>query len=791
MATVTKTFSFASNAESFAGTAASNVTMAWDGTTGNPSGSLKARRTGKNLAKASSYWEWTGTWEDLGVPAGNLVTAVRVNSAQTRCTEYATAASSNIGPYELRDSAGTTLIGTLWAGRTITAADGAWVAVTAQSDVSIAHDSFATVKIRLVDQLATGSSNSAAITTYDDEVSLVITYSAPTAKSGTDSGTFSATETSAIEVIQSISSSDSGTISAATESASVADISYTFKNSFDGGTHNTTISTSNSGGTSGRAFDQVLIGGGGLQTLKFDNTQFHRGPLSIKTGGLSNGFSDFVAWNAATLGTNYETFLRGYFYFTAYPGSTTNTGIMATVDSAQATASEVRVNSDGTLAIWNGVGLQATGTYSIPLNQWVRVEIHTIHNTSSGVIDVKVWGTSPDSTGTPDDDFSASGINTKANVERARYGCTINGGHVDFWIDDVAVSNAGWLGPEVTTVTPISGTDSGTFDATETASVTLTVSSTDSGTLSATETASDLSSSTTTTDSGTFSATESDTANVGFFSTDSGSVSIAETSTVSVSVVASDSGVLSSLASGYSDSYFDNYESDESAVVVVSISSTDSGTISGSENVDAISSVLFSTDSGNVFGTDSSNSLIVVSTSDSGTLSGTESVAVAAIQVATDSGSFSVTEGSALSISISTFDSGTFTATEFTSLGDDSLGSDSGAFAAFETANILVVSSSSDAGSISASDASSPLVIVNTADSGSVSATETAVILWALSSSDDGTISIVDSGSVVSYSGYSISVWNGAAWVPGVLKVWNGSEWALAAILRWNGSAWV
>lgn len=184
MATVTKTFSFATNTESFVATAGANSTLTFDSGIGNPAGSLKARIAGRNKNNLN-YWEWTGTWESLGVPTGSTVTAIRVSAGYTRCTEYATGQPSTIGPYELYDNT-PTLQATLWSGRNIGATDAAWVAVGGQLDQSVPsaiQPSNSTIRLRLSDSLATGASNTAAVTTYDDEVSFVITYTTPTPSS--------------------------------------------------------------------------------------------------------------------------------------------------------------------------------------------------------------------------------------------------------------------------------------------------------------------------------------------------------------------------------------------------------------------------------------------------------------------------------------------------------------------------------------------------------------------------------------------------------------------------------
>lgn len=174
MATVTKLFTFLSNAESFVPTAAAQSTLAWDGTVGNPAGALKARVLGRNATNAN-YWEWTGTWEALGVPAGATVTAIQLTSGWTRVTEYNVGAASTIGPYTLRNASGTTT-GTLWSGRTASGTD-AGTAIGSQTAVSgLSDSSDTTIKIRLEDTLKTANNASAAVTAYDDQVNLTITY---------------------------------------------------------------------------------------------------------------------------------------------------------------------------------------------------------------------------------------------------------------------------------------------------------------------------------------------------------------------------------------------------------------------------------------------------------------------------------------------------------------------------------------------------------------------------------------------------------------------------------------
>lgn len=189
MATVTKTFTFLADAEGYVATAATGVTLAYNSTVGNPAGSLSASTANKNVVAAPSYWEWSGTWESLGVPVGATVTAARLTSASTICAaRSAHATTTDFGPYELRDSAAA-LIGTLWAGRTATGAETAWVVTPAQALVTVPnHASSTSVRIRLADTIATGGGGGAPdVRLHDDEVSIEVTYSdPPVAKSASE-----------------------------------------------------------------------------------------------------------------------------------------------------------------------------------------------------------------------------------------------------------------------------------------------------------------------------------------------------------------------------------------------------------------------------------------------------------------------------------------------------------------------------------------------------------------------------------------------------------------------------
>jgi hypothetical protein len=623
-------------------------------------------------------------------------------------------------------------------------------------------------------------------------------------KSGTDSGTFSATESSSIVVTQDQkSASDSGSVSA-TESGTAIDVSFTWKNNSETGTNGTGVTTGNSGGSGNQGFDFVTPGSAG--TITYDSAKSHSSSKSIAVVEPTLGPS-FFGWNSFP--EIKQTYIRLYVYLTTVPGAECNLVTLLDGRTADAAADQnttsISITTARKLVLYDKfLNAVATPQYVLPTGQWVRIELSVIHGDSNvlGSATLKVWGTTRDSSLDADADVNST-INDEnfgGRTTEVMYGTVFADAYPQINFDDVAISNSGWIGPETIAVTPVSGTDSGTFSATEASSVQIALSSTDSGsisatesatsdlsststdsgTLSATETVASLASSTTISDSGTLSATETAATQVQFSANDSGSISATESATIVVAITSSDSGSLSATDSSTSNLSSTGVDSGtlsatETRTIDSTPSSTDSGTLSSTET-SQISVALASTDSGTLSATESSAPVILnlVLASDSGTISATETAASAGTATATDSGTFSATETSSSTLSSTGTDSGSVSATEASTLVSSATVSDSGTLSATETATIVVFVATSDSGAISATDSSSIIAFV----------TKTAT--------DDGTISATESGTVTPVvQSYPTYVWNGTDWVPGIVKVWDGNSWVQKPMYVWNGSAWV
>jgi len=184
-ATATKTFTFATSAEGFTGTSGGKSNLTYDSGVGNPAGSLKTDSAGRNNLDTSD-WTWTGTWEDLGIPAGSTVTQIRLDGGYTKVTAWNVVDSVTIGPYKLKDSGGVDQA-TLWNGRTPTGTDSDWVAISAQTDQNVPsalQASNSTIKLYLERTIDLGNNKNAQATFYEDQLSFVITYTPPTTTLG-------------------------------------------------------------------------------------------------------------------------------------------------------------------------------------------------------------------------------------------------------------------------------------------------------------------------------------------------------------------------------------------------------------------------------------------------------------------------------------------------------------------------------------------------------------------------------------------------------------------------------
>ncbi len=156
-------------------------------------------------------------------------------------------------------------------------------------------------------------------------------------------------------------------------------------NSSEGGTNTAAVTTANSGGASGNAFQLVTVSP--TCTFTFDNTVAAHGLYSYKVALGATAGESYVQWDTALTANPVGTlYARGYYYFTAIP---TTTPVLFRWMSGTSLRGSVHVNTAGKLACFDSTGtLVATSTGTVPLNTWFRVEVQIIGSATAGQITV-------------------------------------------------------------------------------------------------------------------------------------------------------------------------------------------------------------------------------------------------------------------------------------------------------------------------------------------------------------------------------------------------------------------
>lgn len=151
-------------------------------------------------------------------------------------------------------------------------------------------------------------------------------------------------------------------------------------NSFDGGTHNTTITAANSGGSSGTAFTQVV------GTPRYSNAVSRSGSLSaVNPVAGTDGHVDYQ--NIVNGNVLYSRF---YLYLTG--SLTVGQRLFVLIDEDSAFPYSLVLGPGRELNLQYHLNDGALYTFSnlIPLNQWVRIETKAVMD-STGSGDAEVW----------------------------------------------------------------------------------------------------------------------------------------------------------------------------------------------------------------------------------------------------------------------------------------------------------------------------------------------------------------------------------------------------------------
>lgn len=208
-------------------------------------------------------------------------------------------------------------------------------------------------------------------------------------------------------------------------------------NNFSGGTDGTTISTANSGGVSGDAFNTVA------GTMAFENTNATglRAPMSCQW----NSTSDRLRWTGITF-TGRQVWCRQYLYFASNPAADEQPLNINHETGPSITNLALLVTSTGKVAVNDSTGAQVgITTNSISLNQWIRYEVacNVGTTTSNGSFELRLYN-SPDSF-TATETVTGSSLNLETTLpDRVSW---VRSTATTYQSTAHAITDQGWPGP--------------------------------------------------------------------------------------------------------------------------------------------------------------------------------------------------------------------------------------------------------------------------------------------------------------------------------------------------------
>lgn len=206
-------------------------------------------------------------------------------------------------------------------------------------------------------------------------------------------------------------------------------------NSFTGGSPGATITTGNSGGTSGNAFT-TAIGDASY------STSWATGSRSPRTALMpNNGFFSSLAWSFSLAARTF--YMRTYLRMSWLPSAG---GSIAERSIFSATGIAVTLNDAGTLRLVNTTNSATLLTLGdeIPAEQWVRVELRVTYGTttSNGTAELRLYLAAD--TAVASDTVSATGLNTGTTVTTTAVWPTLD--LVEHYLDDLAITDVDWIG---------------------------------------------------------------------------------------------------------------------------------------------------------------------------------------------------------------------------------------------------------------------------------------------------------------------------------------------------------
>lgn len=196
-------------------------------------------------------------------------------------------------------------------------------------------------------------------------------------------------------------------------------------NTAEGGTDGVAVTTGNSGGTSGNAWDAVAGSSNG-SSIKYSATQKYSGALSYQfNNGTIQGSSTYVAWSPPTVGSRTKIGGRAFVWIPSRMTASFYLDIIGWWQAGVQFNGYIRVNDDGTrtrLVVGDHNDVLALGSVAVNIASWFRVDFYIVTATAGGKIQAQLFNT-PGSVN-PDETvlLAASTTNTGTVTDQAFWG---------------------------------------------------------------------------------------------------------------------------------------------------------------------------------------------------------------------------------------------------------------------------------------------------------------------------------------------------------------------------------
>lgn len=213
----------------------------------------------------------------------------------------------------------------------------------------------------------------------------------------------------------------------------------------------TAVTTGNSGGTSGNAFDDVSLGTGA--TIVSDNLSADTGSLCIRMSTPASPSVASAGWSASmplggTGAIGYPALnSRLSVYLTAYPVTDLDLIFFWTGSRAFACKLVIRGGAGKIATVDSTDTVIATTATAVPLNQWFRVEFDVTGDPSAGSLTGRLFYYASDAV--PVETLHNTGQATGGYLNGVDYGPCVAFGlaSVSIRFDNLGVANTGPMGP--------------------------------------------------------------------------------------------------------------------------------------------------------------------------------------------------------------------------------------------------------------------------------------------------------------------------------------------------------